>query len=437
VAVGTVPVVQSLALAAAFLAPVAAEAALIDNHAVWRDVAGEEIKAQGGCILQDGGQFHWIGPAFHAGDFRFRAVNRYTSPDLQQWTKQTPVLTPSSPGLSAAGITATTWIGRPWVLKRGAGDYVMWLEAGKPAGGLYRNRFAAFHAASLAGPWTPGAVYESLPDGSGTQHALGDLGAYHDLSTGEAYLLYTFDKGEANGYQAIVKLSPDFRRVLPPQEGGVVAEFPKTLYYGQEAAALFKRGSTYYHIMSDTRGWRPSVTRYRTAARIGPASVWSPLQEVRLQPGGDTYSFRTQHDFVLTVTGTEATTYVYCGDRWKLYDERDYGDAIGRQAWFPMTFDAQGVPTIQAPGFPFNGGDWTLDPVTGRWEPASAVALRPAARAPRAAQALAPLPFMGSTLLFPTPGGGASAGAPLLRADGRWVGWLRTPLSLQPRLPGP
>jgi hypothetical protein len=352
---------------AILLAASPALAARIDNNALWRDSDGQEIKAQGGCILEDGGVFHWIGPQFESSDFHFRALNHYTSSDLQTWKKQAPLLTPSTPGLSAVPIASTSWVGRPWVLKRGPGDYVMWLEGGKLAGSAYRNRFVSFHAASLPGPWTFATVHASLPDAAGTPYALGDLGAYHDASTGNAYLLYTFDKGEENGYQGIAKLSPDFLRVLKPEEGGVVAEFPKTEYYGQEAAALFKRGSTYYHIMSDTRGWRPSVTRYRTATRLGPASEWSALKEVRMLPTGDAYSFRTQHDFVLPIVGSDTTTYVYCGDRWSLFGQTDYDGALGRQAWFPLSFDAAGVPTLNAPGFAANGGDWTLDLATGRW----------------------------------------------------------------------
>lgn len=208
-------------------APVA-HSARIDNNSIWRDSEGLEIKAQGGCILEDGKVFHWIGPAFEAGDFHFRAINHYTSADLQTWKKQPPILAPDMPGLAAVPITSTSWVGRPWVMKRAAGAYVMWIEAGKLTG---------------------------------------------------------------------------------------------------------------------------SVTRYRTASRIGPASAWSALKEAKLLPADDAYSFRAQHDFVLPVTGTETTTYVYCGDRWSLYGGTDYDGAVGRQAWFPLSFDANGAPTLNAPGF--------------------------------------------------------------------------------------
>jgi hypothetical protein len=269
---------------------------LIDNHSVWSDTNGEEIKAQGGCIIQDGNTFHWIGPHFEAGNYNFRAINHYTSTDLVSWTKQAPLLTPSSPGLSAIPVSATSWVGRPWVMKRAENDYVMWIEMGKPSGGAYRNRFGVFAAPSISGPWTFVRQYESLADKTGTQRALGDLGAFHDLSTGQAYILYTFDRDETNGYQAITKLSSDFRSV-----DTVVAEFKKSQYYCMEAAAIFKRAGTYYYIMSETRGWKPSNTWYRTATEIGPESVWASMKQVPLDPSSGSVSYYTQHDFVLPV----------------------------------------------------------------------------------------------------------------------------------------
>jgi hypothetical protein len=340
---------------------------MIDNNSIWADSDGEEIKAQGGGIFLEDDIFHWIGPEFESGNYNFHAINHYTSTDLKTWTKQSPLLTPSTQGLSSIPIYFTTWVGRPWVMKHADNDYVMWLELGKLSGGNYRNRIAVFHASSLEGPWTFGQAYESLPDSEGVEYGIGDLGAFHDTSTGNAYLLYTFDKNETNGYQAIVKLSSDFRRILTPSEGGVVAEFEKSGGYCKEAAAIFKRGSTYYYIMSETRGWRPSNTWYRTASFIGPASSWSELKQVQLDPTVDAYSFRTQHDFVLPVSGTDTTTYIYCGDRWSLYTSTNYDNAVGRQAWFPLVFSADGVPTITAPNFTDNGGDWYLDPVSGQW----------------------------------------------------------------------
>lgn len=330
----------------------------IDNNSIWEDTNGDEIKAQGGCIIQDGNIFHWIGPHFEAENKNFLGINHYTSSDLTTWTKEAPILTPGSSGMSNIPIYSTTWVGRPWIFKRNSADWVMWLELGKLSGSQYRNRYAVFAASDISGPWTFIRQYESLPDLSGTQRAMGDLGGYQDGT--DAYILYTYDKTEANECQHIVKLSSDFRSV-----SNIVAEFEKSGYYCKEAAAVFKNGSTYYYFMSETRGWRPSKTWYRTSNSMG--ATWSGLKEVNMGPIADAYSFRTQHDFVLPVTGTNATTYIYCGDRWSLYGTTDYNNVIGRQAWFPLTFDTNGNPTIEAPNFSDDGGDWYIDVTAGIW----------------------------------------------------------------------
>jgi hypothetical protein len=337
----------------------------IDNNSTWYDTNGEEIKAQGGCIIQENNCFHWFGPHFESTDYHFRAINHYTSTDLKNWTKQSPALTPDSPDMNSIQVTSGSWVGRPWVMKHNVNDYVMWVEIGKLPGSKYRNRYGVFYASSLNGSWTFARAYESLPDSNGIQFGLGDLGAYHDVSTGNAYILYSFDKNETNGCQAIVKLSSDFRSVLTPEQGGCIAEFPKSGYYCREAAAIFKRDSTYYYTMSETRGWRPSDTYYRTARSI--ESGWSAEKKVIFKPADEPYSCRTQHDFVLPVTGSLSTTYIYIGDRWSLFKLTDYNNTVGRQAWFPISFDSNGDITINAASLHENGGDWMIDVQTGEF----------------------------------------------------------------------
>lgn len=334
---------------------------LIDNNSVWKDENGLEIKAQGGCILKDGLTFHWIGPQFEPG-YRFIAVNHYISTDLKNWIKLTPLLTPLSPGMADISVNSSTWVGRPCVLKRAENDYVMWVELGKLSTSSFRNRYAVFESVNIGGPWTFVRQYESLPDRTGTQRGLGDLSAYHDASTGNAYILYTFDRDQTNGFQSITKLSDDFRSIE-----SIVAEFRKTQGSCYEAAAIFKRGATYYYIMSETRGWQPSDTWYRTSDTLGPETGWSTISMAKRDPYPGTRSYFTQHDFVLPLQGTDGTTFIFCGDRWSVYAGNDYGNQAGRQAWFPLKFDDHGIITICGPDFEENGGDWILNVDKGTW----------------------------------------------------------------------
>lgn len=325
----------------------------IYNDTVWRDTDGNEIKAQGGGIIKSGNTYHWFGPDFGEGsDYSFRAINHYTSTDLVNWTKNSPAAAKSD----SVGVPSG-WVGRPWVLyNEPTKKYVMILELGGGHLGV-RNQFAFLTADSLYGPWhfEKNKSIQKMPDNAGTLYTLGDLGAFQD-DDGNAYILYTFDKSRTNGAQGIYKLNPNnFTEIVPIEQGGLVAEFSDPYDMVREAAAIIKRGNTYYYFTSKCSGWNSSATKYRTASNInGP---WSEAKEVATSPWSGT-SFNTQHDFVLPVVGTKTTSYIYCGDRWSNYT----GLGIGRNAWFPMTFDEKGVPTI-------NGDlSWSVNAVTGEIE---------------------------------------------------------------------
>lgn len=333
-------------------AHVTAAPVLIDNDSVWTDVDGNEIKAQGGCILKVGEVYEWFGPEFGGtGDYRFTAINHYSSTDLKTWLKRTAALTPTTPG---SPLRTGHWVGRPWVMwNPNTNLYVMAFEWG--GGGDIRNQYAFCTSPTIDGSWTyqSSKLIRQLPDVTNKLYNLGDLGVYSEGNT--AWLLYTFDKPEANYSQAILKLGPDFMTPLPPTPGNYVeftgGGWPTGV---QEAATIFKRGQIYYYMTSLCQGWRSSVTRYRTATSV--AGPWTGNAIVATNPASST-SFNTQHDFVLKISGAAGDSFVYCGDRWSNYT----GNGVGRYAWFPLSFDANGVPTINAPSLATNGGDWTLD----------------------------------------------------------------------------
>lgn len=332
---------------------------IIDNGTVWKDTNGNEIKAQGGGIIKSENVYHWFGPEFGGtGDYHFYAVNHYTSTDLKNWTKLSPSLTP---GMTGIPFTSTSWVGRPWVMwNPNTNLYVMVIEWGGKGTGV-RNQFAFLTAASLDGPWTyqSNKLIKNLPDVNNTLYPLGDLGVYSE--GGSAWLLYTFDKPEPNYSQAILKLGSDFMTPLSPINGNYTEFSGGTWKPGvQEAAAVIKRGNTYYYFTSLCNGWKSSETRYRTATSM--AGPWTTNAIVPTNPAS-LNSFNTQHDFILPVTGASATMYIYCGDRWSNYTN----DGVGRNAWYPLTFDNNDVPLINAPDYSGNGGDWYLDIIQGTW----------------------------------------------------------------------
>jgi hypothetical protein len=125
----------------------------------------------------------------------------------------------------------------------------------------------------------------------------------------------------------------------------------------QEAAGVFKRSGTYYYFTSLCNGWKSSQTRYRTASSM--AGPWTANAIVPTNPLSEN-SFDTQHDFVLPIAGPSSTTYVFFGDRWTNFRAPSGAEDVGRYGWFPLSFDVAGVPTINAPNYASNGGDWEL-----------------------------------------------------------------------------
>ena len=84
------------------------------------------------------------------------------------------------------------------------------------------------------------------------------------------------------------------------------------------------------------------------------AGPWTDLIPVPTEPESDD-SFNNQHDFVVKVSGTEDTTYVYVGDRYSQH----HGVGEGRNIFLPLIWK-KGVPTL------LWRENWKVDVSTGR-----------------------------------------------------------------------
>jgi hypothetical protein len=179
----------------------------------------------------------------------------------------------------------------------------------------------------------------------------------------KAYLLATMDKDidgrkYMNQSLAIFELSDDFlsvkRKVF---EGFDNVSGPKHIvpreHSSREASHIVKTGSTYYWFSSALVGWKSSATMYATADDL--AGPWSDLKLLRTDPPSPD-SYNTQHDFVIAVAGSAATTYVYAGDRYSQWT----GRGKGRNIFLPLVWD-DGEPLLRW------CDDWKIDVSTGRF----------------------------------------------------------------------
>jgi hypothetical protein len=297
----------------------------IVNNSVWRDTSGNEVLAQGGSMIQIGSTFYWYGYDTSGADVRL-----YTSTDLKNWIH------------GGIMVNGSGWRGRPDVIYNSStAKYVMLTEAPNGSG---RNAVYYYTATSPSGPFT-----FQRSDSTIFGVPMGDHAAFKDTD-GNAYLLaVTDDNGVANGTFKIVKLNSDYLSLHSIVKSWTAATGDK-----REAPSILKRGSTYYLFTSRTVGWSSSETKYWKSTSL--SSGWSALTLAPTTPtSGD--SFNTQHDFVITVNGSKGTSYICAGDRYSQFT----GVGVGKNAWYPLTFDGNGTPTI-------NGyGQWTIDAATGLW----------------------------------------------------------------------
>jgi len=116
----------------------------------------------------------------------------------------------------------------------------------------------------------------------------------------------------------------------------------------REAPALFKQGGRYYIITSAATGWDPNQAQYFSAASIeGP---WTSLTNV-----GNNTTYDTQSAYVIPVQGSQATTYIYAGDRWQ------DPDLVGsKYIWLPLKLSGTSLALDYY-------AEWQLNLTTGRW----------------------------------------------------------------------
>lgn len=302
---------------------------------IWRDAGNNsEIINNCGNVIQVGSTFYWYGWDKYA-----HTVNVYTSTTLgsNSWTEHTGTGFP---------MFGTGFHGRPDVIRHPNGTYVMLVEFSSGPG---RNGIEYLTSSSPTGPFTSVLKEDFVMDGSGNLTiTMGDKGLYQDDNTGKtAYLLCTSDDGgNTNGTTKIIRLNANYIGQDAVLQSWTVTTGRK------EALSIFKRNGTYYLTASGTHGWNSGQSHYRTSNSLtGTFSAW---QVIPTSPTS-TDSYNTQHDFVLKITGTSATSYIYLGDRWS----QDTGVGYGRNAWYPISFNSSGVPTIE--------GDtiWTINPATG------------------------------------------------------------------------
>jgi hypothetical protein len=302
-------------------APAYAATVTITPGAVWTDTSGNTIEAHGEGMIKVGSTYYWLGEDKTTGAL-FQNVKCYSSTDLKNWTFVRNVLTRQSSG----DLGPSRIVERPHVIfNSSTSTYVMYMHIDNPN---YSERKAGVAtSSSVCGSYTYRG--SSKPLG----HDSLDDNLFLDGSAG-----YFMSEDRTNKQLQIYRLSSDFLSI---------ASLAKTVDQ-HEAPAMLKIGGTYYLFGSHLTGWATNDNQYTTATSI--TGTWSSWRS--FAPSG-TNTCNSQTTSIVTVSGSNTTSYLFLGDRWNANNLAD-----SRYIWQPLTISGPNVSmTCQS--------SWTIDTATG------------------------------------------------------------------------
>jgi hypothetical protein len=322
---------------------------LIQNDTFWKDTDGNTIYSQGGGILKVDDTYYWYGVKYNGAvtyaadptkfnkDSSFYSVTCYSSKDLVNWKFENDVLTEAD--INNAGMKSG-WIGRLGVFyNNSTKKYVLASQFGNSDWTIAGELFATSDTPNgkFAFEKVQYPLQGIVNDNTGDQTVFTD-------DDGKSYLICCSAKGRQYLY------------VAPFSEDGLSVE-PATQIYmsnsgGREGNCMFKYNGYYYFTSSDLHGWNSSHTYY-----IRSKNIFGPYEEEKVMQGSENdFSHVSQTGFYTTVTGTEATTVLYCGDRWSDFA----GNGAGYNQWIPLSFDGD-TPVFNSVS------EFNLDAEKGTW----------------------------------------------------------------------
>lgn len=298
----------------------------IKNGAIWIDDKGLDVQAHGAGIILVNDTWYMI------GEDRTQQwnpdVNMYSSKDLVNWKFENKIM---ENGVTHPDLGSSRMIERPKLLyNKKTGKFVVWCHW--EAGNYGASEAGVFVADNVTGP------YKFVSGSRPLDIKSRDCNVFLD-DDGTAYFISTIDE---NRHLGLFKLSDDYLSAV---------EWTQLFsWQSREAPAIVKHDGVYYMLSSACSGWDPNQCKlaWSTDLKTG----WSGLSDI-----GNKIAYDTQAASILTVQGTEGTTYLYVGDRWQ-----DPGLADSKTIIFPISFDNAN----HSCNFPYHQA-FDINFVTGRW----------------------------------------------------------------------
>lgn len=290
----------------------------------WFDKQGNIISAHGGGVIKDNNRFYFFGERHYDTSNAFAGFNCYSSNDLYTWQLEGAALP-----VQKSGKLGPDRVGeRPKVMKcEKTGEYILFMHADTLG---YKDQYVGYATAeNITGPYT----FKGPLLFNGQPIKKWDMGVFKDYD-GAGYVL--IHGGE------IYKLSDDFK--------SIAEQVNKNMTSGFEAPVLFRKDSIYFFIGSHLSSWERNDNYYYTATALkGP---WT--KRGLLAPEGS-LTWNSQATFVLPVTGTKDTSFIFMGDRWAYPKQASAATYV----WQPLNVSGTGL------SMPEYNAAWKIDATTG------------------------------------------------------------------------
>lgn len=278
----------------------------------WSDQNGDLVQLHGIGLLQVGDTYYAYGQDNRNGE-PYYAVACYSSKDLATWKRHEDALAfDQAEQLKAEMFDDPRFVvERPKVLhNRRTGQFVMLFHFDNA---VRNKRYVGVGVCDR-----PDGRFQYVRKFKPQGNWSADMGVFVDPNDGQAYLIgedRVNGKTTAKSRTVFYKLNddytdvqPDWNLVLPP----ITHAGPKFPSVESPTMVYDARDKLYYVFGSLLTGWAANDNVYATTPSLTEPK-WSPY---RLIAKAKTNTHTSQVSFVLPVQGTEATSYVYIGDRW-------------------------------------------------------------------------------------------------------------------------
>lgn len=292
----------------------------------WLDDNGNTVSARGACIVKEGNRYYLFGERKSDGANDFVGFDCYFSADLYSWKFEKTVLPQQKSGKLGPGRVGE----RPKVMKcPKTGEFIMYMHVDSTD---YKDQYVGYAVSN-----TINGEYQFkgplLLDGKPIKKW--DLGAYQDTD-GSGYVLTHSGN--------IYKLSDDYKSVTQH-----VLEQPEAMH--GEAPAIIKKDGVYFWLTSGLTSWERNDNFYYTATALS-----GPWMERGTFAPQNSLTWNSQTTFVLPITGSEGTTYMFMGDRWSYPVQHSAATYV----WQPLEVNGE---TLHLPYYE----KWNIDLKTGKW----------------------------------------------------------------------